>query len=137
MVAQQRLTLAEPIATLDSPPGLRLRATGTELLSYGLEVSVDGSVAHIQESTPGLVNHKTLLVPYLRDPGTGVVTDVEINGSALHLNHGDEHLVIAVDAEVEHMLHLPYGYQNGRGLGGLIRLDLRGPAEVITYTVTP
>lgn len=135
VAAQQRLTLAEPIVALDSPPGLRLRATGTELRSYGLDVTVDAGVAHIQESTPGLVNHKTLLVPYLRDPGTGVVTDVEIDGSALHLNHGDEHLVIAVNAEVEHILHLPYGYQNRRGLCGLIRLDLRMPAEVVTYTV--
>lgn len=136
VVAQEQLTLAEPITELASPTGLRLRATGTGLRSYGLDVTLRGDVASIEESTPGLVGYKTLLVPYLRDAGTGVETVVDLAGSTLRLKHGAEQVVIKVDGEVEHMLHLPYGYENRRGLCGLIRLDLIGPTESIAYTVT-
>lgn len=135
VVAQEHLTLAKPITELTSPPGLKLRATGAGLRAYSLDVTLEDDRAHIQESTPDILGHKTLLVPYLRDAGTGIETSVELADSALRLQHGSEHVLITVDAGVEHMVHLPYGYENRRGLCGLVRLDLRDPAEKISYTV--
>jgi hypothetical protein len=48
---------------------------------------------------------------------------------------GDEEIEIAPDQEIYRAMHLPYGYENRRGLCGLIRLDFKGEMEAISYRV--
>ena len=91
--------------------------------------------AWCRESTPGQVDHKTLLVPYVREAGTGISTEVEVSEGLLRLRHGREEVAIAYQLPVESVTHLPYGFENRRGLCGLVRVDFAGPREEISYRV--
>jgi len=155
VIAQQALELAGPIERLRESSGLRLLATSAKgwpmrvltrrLLSeqreggsrfkYNLVVEVFEDGAAIYEATPGVVGYKTLLVPYVRDPGTGTTTEVRVAGNELSLAHGTEEISISLEQDIEHVMHLPHGYENRRGLCGLLRVDLREPVEGITYRV--
>jgi hypothetical protein len=48
---------------------------------------------------------------------------------------GDEIILFQDKGTIEQMLDLPYGYENRRGLCGLLRLDLAEPGEEIRYRV--
>ncbi|MGH3487476.1 MAG: hypothetical protein ACRDP8_06110 [Actinopolymorphaceae bacterium] len=143
IMAQRPFTLDEPLTSLAPDPttrGVRLRATApaTEdqpALGYELTVLVDDAGVSVVEATPGTTDHRTLLVPYLLDPGTGVHTTVEQRGDGIRLTYGNETVAVTVDARIEAMIHLPFGFENRRGLCGLVRLDLVGPADRISYHV--
>jgi hypothetical protein len=52
------------------------------------------------------------------------------------LRLGTEWIQVRTDLPIESVLDLPYGYENRRGLCGLLRIDLRNPADTITYRLT-
>ncbi|MFD2078907.1 hypothetical protein SAMN05421678_102171 [Actinopolymorpha cephalotaxi] len=121
--------------------GLRVRGRsdadgGADAMPYRLEVTVHDDGVHVDEATPGVAGERTLLVPYLRDPGTGVHTQVERTPHGVRLVHGEEVLDVNVEVPVEAMVHLPYGFENRRGLCGLVRLDLTGVHDTVRFTVT-
>jgi len=109
------------------------RAKG-EWHTYAASVTIDDDGIEVNESTPGLSDFKTLLIPYLRDPGTGLTTEVVID-KTIRLILGDEEIEIAPEQEIYRAIHLPYGYENRRGLCGLLRLDFKGERESICYHV--
>jgi hypothetical protein len=143
IMAQRSFTLDEPLVPLAPDPhtrGVRLRATSAATedqpaLTYDLAVLVSGEGVSVVEATPGLTDHRTLLVPYLRDPGTGVHTTVEQCADGVRLTYGAETVVVTVEGRIEAVIHLPYGFENRRGLCGLVRLDLAEPADRISYRV--
>ncbi len=109
------------------------RAKG-EWYTYAASVKIDDDGVKVEESTPGLKDFKSLLIPYLRDPGTGIITDVVV-GNTIRLILGDEEIEFVPEQEIYRAIHLPYGYENRRGLCGLIRLDFKGTREGISYRV--
>ncbi|MET9020515.1 hypothetical protein ABZV93_11065 [Actinopolymorpha sp. NPDC004070] len=145
--AQWTFTLDAPIDALHRPDGsagpaapaglrLRGRADGDDATPYRLEISVHDGGVHVEEATPGVTGERTLLVPYLRDPGTGVHTEVERTPHGVRLVHGDEVVVVEVEAPVQAMVHLPHGFENRRGLCGLVRLDLVGVHDTVRFTIS-
>jgi hypothetical protein len=146
VLAQRAFTLSEPLTPLegDDLRGIRLRARTkddegsgaddtTRELDYELTVTVDATGVRVEEATPGHTSYRTLLVPYPRDVGTGVTTRVRATRDRVRLLHGDEEIEVAVDAEVEAVISLPYGYESRRGLCGLVRIDLRDPTDRVRY----
>jgi hypothetical protein len=103
--------------------------------TYAVRVAIRDDGVHIHEATPPLADYKTLLIPYLRDAGRGVETTVAVDGREIRLSHGDEVIGIALDAPIDRVVHLPYGYENRRGLCGLLRVDLAGMREGFGYRV--
>ena len=97
-------------------------------------IKIDDDGIEVNGSIPGLRDFKTLLIPYLRDPGTGLTTEVLID-KTIRLILGDEEIEIAPAQEIFRAIHLPYGYENRRGLCGLVRLDFKGMMEGISYRV--
>lgn len=149
VLAQRAFALSMPLTPLegDGLRGIRLRAhsqdaegsgpdDSTRELDYELTVTVDSSGVRVEEATPGHTDSRTLLVPYLRDPGTGVTTQVRATRDGVHLVHGDEEIAVTVEAAVEAVVSLPYGYENRRGLCGLVRIDLRDPTDRVRYRLT-
>lgn len=140
VLAQRTFTLDGPIEALNRPgarTGLRLRgrADGDDAMPYLLEIGVHGDGVHVEEGTPGVAGERSLLVPYLRDPGTGVHTEVARTPDGVRLVHGEEVLAVTVETPVQAMVHLPYGFENRRGLCGLVRLDLAGVHDAVRFTV--
>jgi len=115
---------------------LEARCRG-EWYTYAAAVRIGENGIEIEESTPGLNNFKSLLIPYLRDPGTGTTTDIDIkkNEKRIRLIHGNEEIEFALTQKIHRVIHLPYGYENRRGLCGLIRVDLEGRMQGISYRV--
>lgn len=109
------------------------RAKG-EWYTYAASVRIDDDGIEVNESTPGLKDFKSLLIPYLRDPGAGMTTDV-IVGKTIRFILGDEEIEFVLGQEIDRVIHLPYGYENRRGLCGLIRVDFKGAREGIVYRV--
>ena len=101
-----------------------------EGLEHRLEVRVteDGCVA--TETLSGPPMHRTLLVPYLRDVGAGVIVDSTFTERGVRFSLGDEWVEIAVDESIERRSDLPYGFESRRGLCGLVRIDLTEPASI-------
>ena len=121
-----------------SEASLRVRAQQRgALFSYELNVWIDDDGVQIEESTPGLTGYKTLLVPYLRDPGNGYQTTVRTaftsDGAVIRFRHANELIRLRLQGAVDHVLDLPYGFSNRRGLCGLIRIDLRDPTDALRY----
>jgi hypothetical protein len=97
-------------------------------LEYRIRVGVQGDLVDIQESIGDC--SCSLMVPYLRDRGDGILTDVAIDGSTVRLTSADEVLEITADRGVEKVVHLAHGYESRHGLVGLVRLDLLGSGAV-------
>src|SRR5690606_17171634 len=103
--------------------------------TYRMAVSIDDKGVHVDECTPGRTDYKSLLIPYLKDPGTGTQTQVEAGPSGVRFRHGDEVVAVTWDAEASFLLDLPMGFENRRGLCGLLRVDFPARREGIAYTV--
>ena len=139
VMAQRKLTLESPLeGSVSRRAEVRLRAVSTdgEALAYWMDVTVDRDGVTVEESTPGTADYRTLLVPYVRDPGTGTETRVERLPHGIRLVHGEEKVVITADQTIESLTDLPYGYENRRGLCGLVRLDFAETTDRIRYRVT-
>ncbi len=137
IIARKDMALIDGFRRIESEArcgfSLEGRAKG-EWHTYAASVTIDDDGIHVKESTPGLTDYKTLLIPYLRDPGTGLTTQVVI-AKSVRLILGDEQIEIAPEQEIYRAIHLPYGYESRRGLCGLIRLDFAGEMEGIAYRV--
>lgn len=97
-------------------------------LDYRIAVAIDGDVVRIEEGIGDTAC--SLMIPYLRERGDGVVTDVSVEAGRVRLRSGEEIVDVLVDREVEKAVHLAYGYESRHGLAGLIRLDLGGSGPV-------
>jgi hypothetical protein len=131
-----------PLTVLAQHPHARIgpihrTATGLSVRAdtYTLDVDVRSDGVTIEESTPGAIGYRTLLLPYLRDPGTGTATTVTVDGATIRLLHGVEELAITVDGPIEHFLDLSFGYENRRGMCGLLRADVGGRRSGLRYQV--
>lgn len=114
----------------------RAEAAGLEeAFDYRLEVEIADDRVDIVETTPSLPSFKTILVPYLRDTGAGISTVVEVTDTGAVLRHGEEQLRVVVEGAIEAILDLPDGYENRRGLCGLLRIDLAEQTESVRYRI--
>lgn len=100
-----------------------------------LSVSVDG-VTVTERVADGSKGCTALLVPYLRDPGTGVTTVVRPDGDGVVLEHGPERVAVRLELPVERQVVLEHGFENRRGLCGLVRLELAEPVRELNYRIT-
>ena len=90
----------------------------------------------VVETVPGWAGRRTLLVPYLRDLGDGLLTAVTATDRGVRFARGEEWVEVVVDGPLEHRSHLPAGYESRRGLCGLVRLDLAEPGETLRWSLT-
>lgn len=137
MLSQVQHDLTSPIETEPGTAGFRVnsRPRGSQS-TYQLVAHIEQDRIHITESTPGLVGYKTLLIPYLRDGGTGLVTQVIFDLTSVRLVLGSENILISFNNPVEHFHDIAYGYENRRGLCGLFRVDFRDPVEMVQYSLS-
>lgn len=123
--------IAEPLRHGDTPGSLTFaaRPRGQDWrYTADLRASSDG--IELEERLEGWNGETVLLIPYLRDHGGPELTAAEVVGDEVVLTQGDEQLVLSLDGvTVDRVLHLPHGYENRRGLCGLLRLDLTPPAD--------
>lgn len=136
VIAQQDPNLIGAIekGSTESSFAFKARVKGAPYI-YEMAAQIDGDGVHIEERTPDLIGPKTLLIPYLRDGGWPETTQASIDGSVIRLALGQEIIRIQIEAEIEFALDLPHGYENRRGLCGLLRIDLAGNLEGIHYQV--
>jgi hypothetical protein len=95
-----------------------------------IRVTLDATGAHITERAGG----RSLLIPYLRDDGTGEITQVTA-GPTTRFQKGTEAVLVEVENPIEQIIDQPTGYQNRRGLCGLLRLELRAPTDTVRYHI--
>lgn len=103
--------------------------------TYQLSVAVAETGVRVHETTPGRNDHKSLLIPYLRDPGTGVVTVVDTGPNGVRFVHGEEIVEVEWQQPAEFVMDFPHGFENRRGLCGLVRVDFAGRREGIAYAI--
>jgi hypothetical protein len=133
-ISQQDMALVDYIGPGPTEASLSLQARmkgSPYLYQIAAQITPDG--VQINEQTPHLVGYKTLLIPYLRDGGGPDTTQVDVDGSTIRFALGLEVIRLDVQAAIEHIINLPYGYENRRGLCGLLRLDLAEPSEGVRY----
>ncbi|MGB9587487.1 MAG: hypothetical protein ACPL7O_04840, partial [Armatimonadota bacterium] len=137
VMAQQPSTLIGSIEKGELPASLRMvTRLRSRPYAYMMAVTIDDQDGvHITESTPGIRNYKTLLIPYVRDLGIGSTTEVQIKEQGVNLLLCQEEIAIILNQETDKIIHLPYGFENRRGLCGLVRVDFREPCEGISYWV--
>jgi hypothetical protein len=136
VVAQGDYALVGEMERREGPASLMLEARDRgNPYRYRFAARIEADGVHVEEETPGSRDYKTLLVPYPGDVGNGVVTEARAEAGRARLVHGDEEIEVSFGAPVERVIHLPHGYENRRGLCGLLRIDFRGPAEGISYRV--
>jgi hypothetical protein len=97
-------------------------------LRYEIGVRVAGDTVMISEDIGDCAC--SLMVPYLRDRGDGVQTEVTMPDGRVRLVSGAEIVEIVPDRAVEKIVHLAHGYESRHGLVGLARLDLAGHGPV-------
>lgn len=128
--------LIEPLRQGDTPASLRLAARPRGAwYPYTLSVQLDPDGAQVREATPGLTRYHTLLVPFLRDPGTGQVTKTSTAPGRLELSLGNEIISVEWDGPAERVVVLGQGFENRRGLCAVARIDLADPGEELRYTI--
>lgn len=129
--------LIAPLAPGEEPASLTLRSRLIGGCQHDITVTLDAKGIHITEATPGLESYKTLLVPYLRDPGHGSQTHLDLEVDREHtvvrFTLGSETVRLTMDAPSLSPIDLPHGFENRRGLCGLLRLDLAEPCEQVTH----
>ena len=134
--SQGDLSLIERMESDELPVGIRLEARDRgSPYRYRLAARVETEAVCIEEETPGLEEPKTLLVPYLRDPGTGTLTYATVESGGVRLIHGSEEVEVSYDAPVKRVVNLTGGFENRRGLCGLLRIEFREKGEGITYRI--
>jgi hypothetical protein len=114
--------------------GARVAATTGDGRVYEQTVSVTPEGIAVTERLAG--GASALFVPYLRDAGTRTRTTAELEGSTVVLRNGSEQVRISVDAEIATMIVLENGFENRRGLCGLLRLELATQADEVSYRLT-
>jgi len=137
-IAQEYPTLIGQIEQGPTDASLRLRArVKGDPYPYEMSLRANETGIDVQERVPGMVGYKTLLIPYLRDCGSGHVTEVttEIFGekTVVRLQMGEEVVRVRIDGTVDQIINLPYGYENRRGLCGLLRVDMAQESEGVHY----
>jgi hypothetical protein len=119
-----------------TPPRLELRARERgSPYRYHFVARVETEGVYVEEATPGLEEPKSLLIPYLRDPGTGTVTEAMMEAGRVLLVHGPEEVEISYSAPVRRVVHLTGGLQSRRGLCGLLRIEFRDKSQSISYRI--
>jgi hypothetical protein len=119
-----------------TPPRLELEARERgSPYRYRFAARVEKDGIYIEEETPGLEEPKVLLIPYLRDPGTGSLTEAKLEAGGVRLVHGLEEVEISYGAPVRRVVHLTGGLENRRGLCGLLRIEFRGESKEIAYRI--
>ena len=118
------------------PPRLELEARDRgSPYRYRFAGCVKTEGVYIEEETPGLAEPKVLLVPYLRDPGTGTLTEARVEAGGVRLVHGREEIEISYGAPVRRVIHLSGGLESRRGLCGLLRIMFREESQGISYRI--
>lgn len=136
VIAQGDLVLIGQIERGDTLSSMKLEARPRgRPYRYRLAARIEDGGVRVEEATPGLRDYKTLLIPYLRDSGIGTPTELRKEGSGVRLVHGREEVEITFGAPVDRILHFPHGFENRRGLCGVLRVDFRDRSEGITYQV--
>lgn len=123
------LVLDTAIPATDTLPARRHRLA-VRLLADG------GKGIEVEESAPGADAHPTLLIPYPADTGAPDRTAVEPLPDGVRLRLADETVEIRVDGGIADLAVVPAGWEGRRGLYGLARLDLPGPADTVRYRIT-
>jgi hypothetical protein len=119
-----------------TPPRLELEARDRgSPYRYRFAARVEKVGVYIEEATPGLAEPKILLIPYLRDPGTGTVTAARVEAGGVRLVHGREEVEISYGAQVKRVVHLTGGLQSRRGLCGLLRIEFREESQGLSYRI--
>jgi len=95
-----------------------------------------GTGLDVVEEMPGRPVHRTLLLPYLADTGSGAATTVQPLASGVRLSLGEEWVEISTADPLERCSVLPEGYESRRGWCGLVRLDLAGTADALLWRIT-
>lgn len=103
---------------------------------YRCAVSVTHAGLDVLETTPGRSLYRTLLIPYLHDYGGGELTAVFFTDSGVRFHLGEEWVNFSVVGAIERRADLPSGYENRRGLCGLVRLDLAKPGDLLAWSIT-
>lgn len=105
--------------------------------TYRLRATVQETGVSVVEETPGHPHHPVLFLPYPVDLGAGLTTTVTWTRTGARLElagpNGAEWVEVVVDAAIVGRLDLNRDYSNRRGECGLIRIDLAGPAEKISW----
>jgi hypothetical protein len=119
-----------------APPRLELEARDRgSPYRYRFAARVETEGVFVEEATPGLEEPKSLLIPYLRDPGTGTLTAVRVEAGGVRLVHGREEAEISYGAPVKRVVHLTGGLQSRRGLCGLLRIEFRAERQGLSYRI--
>lgn len=103
--------------------------------AYRWEGSLTDTGVTVVETLPGRSGLRTLLVPYLRDAGSGATTLVSFLDSGVRFTLQDEWVEFSVEGVLERRTDLPYGYESRRGLCGLVRLDLAEASDTLRWSV--
>jgi hypothetical protein len=119
-----------------APPRLELEARDRgSPYRYRFAARVETEGVYVEETTPGLEDPKSLLIPYLRDPGTGTVTAAKVEAGGVRLVHGREEVEISYGAPVKQVVHLTGGLQSRRGICGMLRIGFRERSQGISYRI--
>ncbi|HWS82196.1 MAG TPA: hypothetical protein VN178_14345 [Rubrobacter sp.] len=119
-----------------APPRLELEARNRgSPYRYRFAARVETEGVYVEETTPGLEDPKSLLIPYLRDPGTGTVTAAKVEAGRVRLVHGREVVEISYGAPVKRVVHLTGGLQSRRGICGMLRIGFRERSQGISYRI--
>jgi hypothetical protein len=119
-----------------APPRLELEARDRgSPYRYRFAARVETEGVYVEETTPGLEDPKSLLIPYLRDPGTGTLTAAKVEAGGVRLVHGREEVEISYGAPVKRVVHLTGGLQSRRGICGMLRIEFRERSQGISYRI--
>ncbi|HJQ28621.1 MAG TPA: hypothetical protein VJ827_04730 [Rubrobacter sp.] len=135
-LSQGELALIGPMERHGTSAGVRLQARRTgSPHNYRLAARVETDGVYVEEATPRHEEPKTLLVPYLRDAGTGAETELRVEAGKVRLIHGREEVEVSYGAPVKRVVHLTGGFESRRGLCGLLRIEFRKMSERIYYRI--
>jgi hypothetical protein len=138
-VLSQQDSVEEPILAPGShPASVNGRFTferQEQFFGYCLWVVIEDGGVEVEETTPGLVGYKSLLVPYLIDAGAGIRTRVEALGNGFRFVHGCEAIILQVEADISRWVDVAHGFENRRGLGGMLRVDLGEKLQGLRWRV--
>jgi hypothetical protein len=129
-------TLIGPLQTGDTPSSLRLAARPRgAAYTYTLNASLDDCGVQVREATLGHIAGRSLLIPFLYNPGTGLLTHWRSAPGRLELTLGEESLAVEWTGVAERVVILTQGFENRRGLCALARIDLAEPGDELFYTI--